>query len=540
MPQLDSQIDTRSDAYGENRAAMLDKIAFLRELEGRVVARSEKSRARFEGRGQMLPRDRLNLLLDRGCDWLEFSTLAGYKTYDDDGGENITGSRVMTGIGTVSGVRLVVIVDDSGITAGALHTHGVHKMIRAFEVALENKMPVIHLVQSAGADLLKYAPETFMYGGGLFHRQAKLSAAGCPVVTVVHGSSTAGGAYMPGMSDYVVMVRKQAMAFLAGPPLLRAATGEVAEAEALGGTDMHASVSGLTEYVADNDAEALVICRDIVTRLNWARQAAPAPARSFAEPAYDIDELCGIVPVEYQKPYDVREVIARLIDGSNFLEFKALYDIQTICGHGEIMGMACGFIANNGPITPNGATKASQFMQLCDQSGTPLIYLMNTTGFVVGSEPETQGMIKHGAKMIQAVSNVRVPRLTLMIGASFGAGHYAMSGRSYEPRFVLGWPNYKNGVMGARQAALVMRIVQEAAAERKGTPMDEAALDALQAQVVDIYEATEDWHYYTARLWDDGVIDPRDSRRALGLLLSVCDEAERRQLHPNSFGVARF
>ena len=540
MPQLDTQVDTRSDAFGENRAAMLEKIGFLRELEGRVVARSERSRARFEGRGQMLPRDRLNLLLDRGADWLEFSTLAGYKTYDDDGGENITGSRVMTGIGTVSGVRAVVIVDDSGITAGALHTHGVHKMIRAFEMALENKMPVIHLVQSAGADLLKYAPETFMYGGGLFHRQAKLSAAGCPVVTVVHGSSTAGGAYMPGMSDYVVMVRKQAMAFLAGPPLLRAATGEIAEAEALGGTDMHAHVSGLTEYVADNDAEALAICRDIVTRLNWPRHAAPAPAKSFAEPAYDIDELCGIVPVEYQKPYDVREVIARLIDGSNFLEFKALYDTQTICGHGEIMGFACGFIANNGPITPNGATKASQFMQLCDQSGTPLIYLMNTTGFVVGSDPETHGMIKHGAKMIQAVTNVRVPRITMMIGASFGAGHYAMSGRSYEPRFVLGWPNYKNGVMGARQAALVMRIVQEAAAERKGEPMDEGALDALEEQVIDIYEATEDWHYYTARLWDDGVIDPRDSRCALGLLLSVCDEAERRQLHPNSFGVARF
>jgi geranyl-CoA carboxylase beta subunit len=519
---------------------MLAKIEHLRGLEAKVLARSERSRDRFEQRDQLLPRDRLNLLLDRGAGWLEFSTLAGYKTYDDDGEDNITGTRLVAGIGTVSGVRAVILVDDSGITAGALHPYGVRKMIRAFDIALENKMPVIHLVQSAGADLLKYAPETFMYGGGMFHRQAKLSAAGCPVITVVHGSSTAGGAYMPGMSDYVVMVRKQAKAFLAGPPLLKAATGEIADDETLGGTEMHAVRSGLTEYVADSDAEALAICRDIVTRLNWQQQVAAAPARTWREPAYDIDELCGIVPVEYHRPYDVREVIARLVDGSDFLEFKALYDSQTICGHGEIMGQACGFIGNNGPITPHGATKASQFMQLCDQSGTALVYLMNTTGFVVGTESESEGMIKHGAKMIQAVSNVRVPRITLMIGASFGAGHYAMSGRSYEPRFVLGWPNYKNGVMGARQAAMVMRIVQEAAAERKGEPMDEEALAALEQQVVDIYEATEDWPYFTARLWDDGVIDPRDSRRALGLLLSVCAEAERRQTHPNSFGVARF
>jgi geranyl-CoA carboxylase beta subunit len=296
----------------------------------------------------------------------------------------------------------------------------------------------------------------------------------------------------------------------------------------------------LTEHVAEDDAEAVSICRDIVSRLNWPARLAPTRPRSWAEPAYDIDELCGIVPVEYQKPYDVREVIARLVDGSDFLEFKAEYDAQTICGQASVMGLPCGLIGNNGPITPQGATKAAQFMQLCDQSGTALVYLHNTTGFIVGREPEEMGMIKHGAKMIQAVSNVSVPRITLMIGASFGAGHYAMSGWSYEPRFILAWPNFQCGVMGGKQAGLVMRIVHEAKAKRQGTPLDEAELDALEAKVIDLYDSNASGYYHTARMWNDGMIDPRDSRTALGLLLTACDEAERRSLNPNSFGVARF
>ena len=540
MPKIVSDIDPNSVPFVENRAEMLAQIDALRELEGMVRARSEKSRARFESRNQLLPRDRLDLLLDRGAPWLELSTMAGFETYDDDGGDNISGARLITGIGMVSNVRCVVIVDDSGILAGALHTHGVDKMVRAFDIALENKLPVIHLVQSAGADLLDYVPATWIRAGGMFYKQAKLSAAGCPVISVVHGASTAGGAYMPGMSDYVVMVRKQAMAFLAGPPLLLAATGEVADAEELGGTDMHASISGLTEYVAEDDPEAIVICRDIVSRLNWTDRLAPSRARTWEEPAYDIDELCGIVPVEYQKAYDVREVIARLVDGSDFLEFKAEYDQQTICGQAAIMGLPCGIIGSNGPITPQGSTKASQFMQLCDQSNTPLIYLHNTTGFIVGREAEEMGMIKHGAKMIQAVSNVSVPRITLMIGASFGAGAYAMSGWSYEPRFLLGWPNFQAGVMGGKQAAQVMRIVYEAKLKRQGTPPDEAELEALEAKVVDLYDSKASAYYYTARMWSDGLIDPRDSRNALGLLLLVCDEEKRRSVNTNSFGVARF
>jgi geranyl-CoA carboxylase beta subunit len=540
MPRFESQIDTNSDTFGQNREGMLAAIAGLRELEGRIRARSEASRERFEKRGQLLPRDRLNLLLDRGAPWIELSTLAGYKTYEDDGEERISGARLITGIGMVSGVRCVVIVDDSGIMAGALHTYGVHKMIRAFDIALENKMPVIHLVQSAGADLLSYVPETFMRGGAMFFKQARLSAAGCPVITVVHGASTAGGAYMPGMSDYTIMVRGQAKAFLAGAPLVRAATGEIADDEVLGGTDMHATTSGLTEYVADNDAEAIAICRQVAGRLNWSHYTTPAPARAYDEPLYDIEEICGIVSMDYTKPYDVRELIARLVDGSDFLEFKALFDNQTICCHASIHGLACGLIGNNGPITPEGANKAGQFIQLCSQSGTPLIFLQNTTGFVVGTDPEHRGIIKHGAKLIQAVANAQVPRITMMIGASFGAGNYAMSGWSYEPHFILGWPNYKCGVMGAKQAALVMRIVNEAAAARKGEPLDEAALDALEQKVADLYRSMEDGYYFSARIQDDGMIDPRDTRKVLGELLNVCDEARRRTLHPNTFGVARF
>jgi geranyl-CoA carboxylase beta subunit len=540
MPVIESQIDPASDGFAANRAAMQERIDELRQREARIRARSEQSRERFEKRGQLLPRDRLDLLLDRGAPWLELSTLAGYKTYDDDGEARISGARLITGIGVVSGVRAVVIVDDSGILAGALHTYGVHKFIRACDIALENKLPMIHLVQSAGADLLDYVPETFMRGGKLFYKQAKLSAAGCPVITVVHGSSTAGGAYMPGMSDYVVMVRDQAKAFLAGPPLVKAATGEEADDETLGGTEMHATTSGLAEYVADDDAQALHICRDIVRRLNWPARLRPAGERSFREPRYPIEEVCGIVPADYQRPYDVREIIARVVDDSDFLEFKALFDSQTICGQAAIEGYACGILGNNGPITPEGATKATQFMQLCCQSGTPLIFLQNTTGFIVGAESEAKGMIKHGAKMIQTVSNATVPRITLMIGASFGAGNYAMSGWAYEPRFILGWPNYKTNVMGARQAATVMEIVHEAAARRKGEPLDPEQIAAMRQQVIDLYEGMEPGSYASARIWDDGMIDPRDTRKVLGLLLRLCDEADRRTLHPNSFGVARF
>jgi len=537
MPPIESAVAPKSATFKANRAGMLAAIEELRGLEGKVRANSERSRRRFAERGQLLPRDRLELLLDRGRPFLELSTLAGYKVDDDDGDANISGGRVIVGVGFVSGARCLVAVSDSGIKAGSLHPMGVRKFVRAQEIALQNRLPFVHLVQSAGANLLDYTPETFIEGGGMFYNLARLSAAGVPVLTVVHGSSTAGGAYMPGMSDYVVMVRGQAMAFLAGPPLLKAATGEIATDEALGGAEMHATVSGLAEYLAEDDAEAIAYARDIVGRLDWR----PAErARTWREPRYDPEELAGIVPMDYRRPYDSREVIARLIDDSDFLEFKALWDPHTIVGHGAVHGVVCGFLSNNGPITPQGAAKAAQFIQLCCQSGAPLVFLQNTTGFIVGTEPERAGMIKHGSKMIQAVANATVPKITLMIGGSFGAGNYGMCGRSYQPRFLFGWPNYRIAVMGSEQAATVMQIVQEQAAERKGGAADPSQIADMRRRVIDLYESQSTALHATARLWDDGLIDPRDSRKALGFLLETVGEGDARIVRPNTFGVARF
>ena len=434
MARFESEIDPRGEAFCANREGMLQAIAELRALELRIRANSENSRERFTSQGRLLPRDRLELLLDRGQPFLELSTLAGYKTYDDDGEENITGGRQICGIGYVAGARCMIAVHDAGIKAGAIHVMGLYKLLRAHKICLENKLPFVQLVHSAGADLLDYVPEVFLHGGSMFYNMARLSAAGLPVITVVHGPSTAGGAYMPGLSDYVIMVRKHAKAFLAGAPLVRAATGEIADDETLGGADMHGTVSGLSEYLAEDDSDAIEICRDIVRRLNWSNQTGVTEPDGFRPPRYDIDELAGVVPMDYRKPYDVREVIVRLVDDSDFLDFKSLYDNQTICGHAQIKGYACGILGNNGPITPAGAVKAAQFIQLCCQSATPLIFLQNTTGFIVGTESEQAGMIKHGSKMVQAVANATVPKITLMIGASFGAGNYAMAGRAYEPR----------------------------------------------------------------------------------------------------------
>ena len=537
MPVIESRVDPRADDFRRNRSDMLERTGDLRTLEAAPRAAPDRSRARFAERGQLTPRERLALLLDRGSPFLEFSTLAGYRTYDDDGEASISGGRNISGIGVVSGVRLVVSVSDSGIKAGSLHPYGLQKFLRAQEVALENRLPFVQLVESAGANLLDYVPEAFVYGGSLFYNMARLSAAGCPVITVVHGSSTAGGAYMPGMSDHVVMVRGRAKAFLAGPPLVKAATGEDATDEELGGTDMHATVSGLADHVADSDAEAIGLVRDIVRNLNWDGGRSAAGIADAHPPHYDIDELCGIVPADFRRPYDVREVIARLVDRSAFLEFKSLFDPHTICGTAEIAGHAVGLLGNNGPITANGATKAGQFIQLCSQTATPLVFLQNTTGYIVGREPERAGIIKHGAKMIQAVSNAPVPKLTLMIGASFGAGNYGMCGRAYRPRFLFGWPNYRIAVMGPEQAATVMALVQQAGARRRGGEMAESEVAALKARVVDLYEGSSTALYATARLWDDGIIDPADTRRVLALGLAAALNAPIRETR---FGVFRM
>jgi len=385
-----------------------------------------------------------------------------------------------------------------------------------------------------------FQAETFVEGGRGFANQARLSAAGIPQVTVVHGSSTAGGAYVPGLSDYVVLVKGRAKVFLAGPPLLKAATGEVATDEELGGAEMHATVSGLGEFLAEDDADGIRIAREIMAKLPWNGQLPVRPQQPFKPPRYPVDELAGVVPTDFRKPYDVRETIARLVDDSDYLDFKALYGVQTVCGYAEIEGHSAGLIGNNGPIDADGSTKAAQFIQLCCQANIPIVYLQNTTGYMVGREAEREGIIKHGSKMIQAVANATVPQLTLHIGASFGAGNYGMCGRAYDPRFIFAWPNNRIGVMGGEQAAKVMSIVTEEKFRRQGQPVPRAQLEAMEQEIAARMEGEAMALFATARLWDDGLIDPRDSRQVLGLCLSIVREAELRPLRPNTFGVARM
>jgi len=395
-------------------------------------------------------------------------------------------------------------------------------------------------VESAGGDLINYTVEGFLRGGTLFANLARLSKAGLPVIAVLHGSSTAGGAYMPGLSDYVIAVRGRGKAFLAGPPLLKAATGEIATEEELGGAEMHADISGLAEYLAEDDGEALLAAREVVARLDWNRRCTARGPRSFREPVYDPDELLGVVPVDYRKPYDVREVLARVVDGSDFTDFKPRYGVSTVCAHAEVHGRPCGLIGNNGPIDPAGATKAAQFIQLCEQSDTPLVFLQNTTGYLVGKQYEQGGMIKHGSKMIQAVTNVSVPRITFMIGASYGAGNYGMCGRGYDPDFCVTWPNASTGVMGGEQAAQVMTIVAEAAAAKAGTEVNREQMAMQEKMLTHMFDRQAGAFYTSGHCQDDGMIDPRETRRTLGFLLATVEEARARRLAPNSFGVARM
>ncbi|MEL7488338.1 MAG: carboxyl transferase domain-containing protein, partial [Pseudomonadota bacterium] len=384
-----------------------------------------------------------------------------------------------------------------------------------------------------------YKVEGFIDGGALFANLARLSKAGLPVISILHGSSTAGGAYMPGLSDYVVAVKERGKAFLAGPPLLKAATGEIATDEELGGAEMHATVSGLAEYLAENDGDAVLITREIVERLGWNNHCTEHRQDAYREPIYDPDEILGIVSPDYRKPYDVREVVARIVDGSDFNDFKPGYGVSTVCLHASVYGQPCGIIGNNGPIDPNGATKATQFMQLCDQSMTPLVFLQNTTGYLVGKQYEQGGMIKHGSKMIQAVTNVSVPRITFMIGASYGAGNYGMCGRGYDPDFCFTWPNASAGVMGGEQAAQVMSIVAEAAAAKAGSEPNRDQLAMQEKMLAHLFNSQSSAFYTSGHLLDDGMIDPRDTRRTLGFLLATVGEARRRTVRPNSFGVAR-
>ncbi|MBL8331153.1 MAG: acyl-CoA carboxylase subunit beta [Rubrivivax sp.] len=536
MPALNTLLDPRSAGFQANARRMRERLDEVLSLQARVVAESASKAATFAKRGQLLPRERVARLLDRGSDFLELSPLAGLGMHDDDGKKTVMGGGSIVGIGTVAGKRVLVSASDSGIKGGTVAPMGLKKALRAQELARENKLPLIALVESGGANLM-YQAEIFVDGGRTFANQARLSAAGVPQIAVVHGSSTAGGAYLPGLSDYVVLVRGRSSIYLAGPPLVKAAIGEDADDETLGGAQMHAELTGLGEYLAENDAHALALARELMDKLPW--EAVPARPTA-AEPRFDSEELLGIVPADEREPYDVREVIARLVDGSDFLEFKAPYSADTVCGHARLMGHAVGILGNNGPIQPTGSTKAAQFIQLCDQSGTPLLFLQNTTGYMVGQAAEQAGAIKHGSKMIQAVANARVPKFTVVLGGSFGAGNYGMCGRGFDPRFIFAWPTARTAVMGGAQAAKVMDIVNRAKLERQGLPVNDEALASMSELLRKRLDAESTALFSTARLWDDGIIDPRQTRRILGLCLAVVDEAQRRVLRPNAFGVARL
>jgi geranyl-CoA carboxylase beta subunit len=543
--------NAHSAAAQQRRDAMLERIARLRSLEQRAADKSAEARAVFERRGQLLPRERVGLLVDAGRPFLPLCPLAGWLQDQKDPAQSVPGGGMIAGIGFVSGVRCMIVASDSGIDAGAIQAMGLDKILRVQEIALANKLPFLHLVESAGANLMKYRVEGFVQGGALFRNLARLSAAGIPVITVQHGSGTAGGAYMPGLSDIVIMVRGRSRAFLAGPPLLKAATGEVATEEELGGAEMHTSVSGLGEYLAEDDREALGMAREVVAHLALTPalsrkrereqdRALPLPLAGEGGGEGPCEELLSLMPTNLREPLDMREILVRLVDPASLLEFKPLYGAATVCAQGRIAGHPVGFITNNGPIDVAGANKATHFIQWMCQLGHPIVYLQNTTGYIVGKQSEQDGMIKHGSKMIQAVTSATVPQITIQCGASFGAGNYGMCGRAYQPRFLFSWPSAKTAVMGGEQAARTMQIVAEAAAARKGVPIDPAQLQQQYDRIVAMFEAQADAFYTSGLLLDDGVIDPRDTRAVLAFCLDTIAEAEATTLHPVQFGVARM
>jgi geranyl-CoA carboxylase beta subunit len=541
MPMIDSQIDVHGDGFKNNAEAMQVCIDEFRAIEQKVVDKELASKEKFIKRKKLLPRERLNRLLDPGTPFMEIMALAGYKMHDDKDGSG-AGGGVIAGIGYVEGVRCMIVVNNCAIKGGTISPAGLDKSLRLQEIAQENNLPVVSLSESGGANL-NYATDVFVKGARAFANQARMSAQGLPQITVVHGNATAGGAYQPGLSDWVVLVRNKAKMFLAGPPLLKAATGEVATDEELGGAEMHAQTAGTGEYLAENDSDGIRIAREIMQNLPWNEQLEETDVlkpKLYAEPKHSPEELIGVVPADSKQPYDVREILARIADGSEFLDFKNEFDSQTVCGRIKIEGHAVGIIGNNGPITPKGAAKAAQFIQLCEQSNTPLLFIHNTTGFMVGTDSEQNGVIKHGSKMIQAVANARVPKISINVGGSYGAGNYAMCGRGLDPRFIFAWPNSKTAVMGGAQAGKVLRIVTEEKQKKMGMEPDPKVLDTIELATAQKLDAGSTSLFGTARLWDDGLIDPRDTRRVLGFCLSICKEAEVRNLKPNSFGVARL
>ncbi|MDX3383534.1 carboxyl transferase domain-containing protein [Streptomyces niveiscabiei] len=534
-PVLTSTADPASETWRVNEAA---HQALAEELRGKLAAArlggGEKARARHTARGKLLPRDRVDTLLDPGSPFLELAPLAAEGMYDGQA----PAAGVIAGIGRVSGRECVIVANDATVKGGTYYPMTVKKHLRAQEVALDNRLPCVYLVDSGGA-FLPMQDEVFPdrdHFGRIFYNQARMSGAGIPQIAAVMGSCTAGGAYVPAMSDEAVIVRGQGTIFLGGPPLVKAATGEVVTAEELGGGEVHARVSGVTDHLAQDDAHALRIVRNIVATLP-ARGPLPWEVKPAAEPKVDPYGLYGAVPVDPRTPYDVREVIARITDGSRFAEFKAEFGQTLVTGFAHIHGHPVGIVANNGILFSESAQKGAHFIELCDQRGIPLLFLQNISGFMVGKDYEAGGIAKHGAKMVTAVACTRVPKLTVVIGGSYGAGNYSMCGRAYSPRFLWMWPGAKISVMGGEQAASVLATVKRDQLEARGEEWQAADEDAFKAPIRAQYEQQGSAYYATARLWDDGVIDPLETRQVLGLALTACANAP---LGNPQFGVFRM
>ena len=525
VPVIRSQVSADDAAFQANREAMLAALAALDDLNAVLTSggagtpdKAAATVARHRARGKLLPRERIALLADPGAPFLELSPLAGWGTSDP------LGAGLVTGIARVHGIECVVITNDPTVKGGSQSPTSVAKSVRAMDIARENRLPVISLVESGGADLTKQV-DVFTPIGATFRNLTQLSAAGIPTIALVFGSSTAGGAYVPGMSDYVVMQADSARVYLGGPPLVKMAIDEDADEESLGGALMHAQVSGVADYLAADELDALRIGRDIVAHLGWRKAGTGPDAGIAAPPRYDAEELLGIASADVRVPFEAREVLARVLDGSELEEFKPLYGSTLVTGWGSISGYRVGVLANNGILFSEEAQKGAQFIQLCDRLGIPLLFFQNITGFMVGTRYEQRGIIKDGAKLINAVANCGVPKITVMIGASYGAGNYGMSGRAYGPRFIFTWPNHRLAVMGPKQLAGVMTIVARQAATGAGKPWDEDAFEPTRAAFEAQVEEESTALFATGQLWDDGIIDPRDTRAALTLALSAVHSA---------------
>jgi geranyl-CoA carboxylase beta subunit len=545
---LESQIAPSSAEFKENAQYMSDYVAKVRQVEQRQLATELAYKERARQKGKLLPRERLARLLDPGTPFVELCSIAGYQMFGDTNGR-YSGGNLITGIGYIARRRCLVVIWNFAIKGGTINSVNVKKMLRVQEIAFRLRLPIVSCHESGGGNLADisaaqdpWAASLFVEGGKIYCQQAELSAAGIPQVTISHGNATAGGAYQVALSDYIVLVKGKTQLFLAGPPLLAAGTGEIATAAELGGAEMHATVSGTGEYLAQNDADAIRIARGIVARLP-SDPALPHHGKPIEQPLYDPAELIGIFPQNRRIPVRAQEIIARIVDGSAFEEHSPSIDPDTVCGTALIGGKQVGIIANNGPLTPQGANKAAQFIALCDQNNSPLVFLQNTTGFLIGTEVERRGQVKHSAKLIQHVANARVPKVTILIGNAYGAGNYAMASRALKPHFVFSWPSARQALMGGAQAGKVMQIVTETKWARKGIEPDEKMRKGVQntSKMIEMgLEIISESMFCSARLMDDGIIDPRDTRRLLSFLLDTCLEAPQRKVHPSNYGTLRL